>query len=293
MIMSTRTLARFLGSLVVATWLVQIAALIVVGDVESEAMTPWFLGSMFMPMIWSVAYLTLFNRKAWRLVRLWPGNPLYLLLAGLLPAALAFSVLAILESNGWGSSSFFSFAGGEAAVVKGPWVLGLGEQSWDKFAVNVAFTALMFAGINSVVAVGEEFGWRAHLQQHMIERFGFIRGVALLGFVWAMWHAPMNLAGYNHPEAPVLGTFVLFPLQLIAISFVMAWLTLRARSFWPAVLLHGSGNGIEAGVMSSLKLTAGVSPLTADLLSLGVTLLLALVCIVMTPSPKAEPSLAT
>jgi membrane protease YdiL (CAAX protease family) len=287
MIMSTRALALFLGSLVLFTWGVQAAALHFVGDVESPAMTPWLLGSMFVPTLWSVVYLTLFNRGAWKLVRFWPGNPVYLLLGALIPAALAFGVLAVSLQQGWGGSSFFAFSNDGANVLRGPWTLGLGEQGWAMFAANVTITAIVFAGLNGVVAVGEEFGWRGVLQHHMIERLGFLRGVAILGFVWAIWHMPLNLAGYNHAEAPLLGALVLFPLQLIAISFIMAWLTMRAKSFWPAVLMHGSGNGIEEGVTSSLTL-AGVPPLAADYLMLALTIALALVCIALTPRRRMD-----
>src|SRR5690606_31876188 len=277
MIMSMRALALFVGSLLIATWALQVTGLTLVGDIESPDMIPYFIGAMFMPTLWSVVFLTLFNRKAWKLVRFWPGNPIYLVLGALLPAAIAFGVLAISMQQGWGGSSFFSFNADGADVLRGPWVLGDGAQDWWRFAANVAVTAIMFAGLNSVVAIGEEFGWRGVLQHHLIERFGFLGGVALLGFVWAIWHAPMNLAGYNHADAPILGTFVLFPLQLIAVSFIMAWLTIRANSFWPAVLMHGSGNGIEEGVMSSLQLV-GVPDVAADYVNLGITVAIALAC---------------
>lgn len=286
MIMSVRALALFLGSLLVATWALQITGLRLIGDTDSPAMTPYLIGAMFMPTLWSIAYLTLFNRKAWKLVRFWPSNPIYLVLAALIPAAIAFIVLAIVHAEGWGASSFFSFTSDGANVLRGPWTLGDGVQGWGMFAANVAVTAVLFSLINGVVAVGEEFGWRGVLQHHVIERFGFMRGAALLGFIWAIWHAPMNLAGYNHPDAPILGTFVLFPVQLIAVSFIMAWVTIRANSFWPAVLMHGSGNGIEAGVMSSLNLDASLSPLTADLLNIGVTIAIALLCLLFTPRQR-------
>lgn len=292
MIMSVRALALFLGSLLVATWALQITGLRLIGDTDSPAMTPYLIGAMFMPTLWSIAYLTLFNRKAWKLVRFWPGNPIYLVLAALIPAAIAFIVLAIVHAEGWGASSFFSFTSDGANVLRGPWTLGDGVQGWGMFAANVAVTAVLFSLINGVVAVGEEFGWRGVLQHHVIERFGFMRGAALLGFIWAIWHAPMNLAGYNHPDAPILGTFVLFPVQLIAVSFIMAWVTIRANSFWPAVLMHGSGNGIEAGVMSSLNLDASLSPLTADLLNIGVTIAIALLCLLFTPRQRQTAAAA-
>jgi len=112
----------------------------------------------------------------------------------------------------------------------------------------------------------------------MIDNFGIIGGVALLGLVWAYWHLPANLAGYNYPHAPVLGGLVLFPALLVADSFVMAWLTIRAKSFWPAVLMHGSGNGIQEGILSQIVLIEGVSPLRNDLTVIAVTWLLGVAC---------------
>lgn len=290
MTMSARALALFIGSLLIVTWGVQIAAIYFVGDVQSDAMAPWLLGSMFLPTLWSVGYLAIFNRKAWRLVRFWPGNPLYLVLAALIPGFIAFAAVAVSMAQGWGGSSFFNFGADGVDVLRGPWVMGNGAQGWAFFGANIAATAIIFAGINGVVAMGEEFGWRGLLQHHFIERMGFLPGVAALGFIWAIWHAPVNLAGYNFSQAPILGALVLFPVELIAVSFIMAWLTLRARSFWPAVLMHGSGNGIEEGVMSSISLGAEVHPLAADLVQLAVTVALALLCIALTPQRKGDAS---
>jgi hypothetical protein len=81
---------------------------------------------------------------------------------------------------------------------------------------------------------------------------------------------------------------VLFPLKLIAVSFIMAWLTLCARSFWPAVLLHGSGNGIGVGVMSSLTFSVGVTSLTATVAQIGLTVAIAILCLVLTSLEGAE-----
>jgi hypothetical protein len=90
--------------------------------------------------------------------------------------------------------------------------------------------------------------------------------VTALGLFWAAWHLPIILGGYNYPEHPVLGAFVIFPLLLVSISFFLAWLTLRSRSFWPAVLTHGAANSIATGVVSNLRLT--VPLLRIDLITL-------------------------
>lgn len=282
MVMSTRTLAWFLGSLLLATWGVQMLALRLVGEGDWKAMAPWLVGCMFMPTLWSIGYLAIFNRAAWKLIRFRLGNPLYLLMGALIPAMVSFSVLGIGVLQGWAASSFFTFDAGGVTVAGGPWMMGNGAQGWAYFVANVALTAIWFALLNGVVAFGEEFGWRGVVQHHVIERLGFAPGVAVLGYIWGIWHLPINLAGWNYPETPVLGAWVLFPIKLIAVSFIMAWLTLRARSFWPAVVMHGSGNGIGVGVMTSLVFSAGTSSLTGWVVQIGLTVAMGMVCLFLT-----------
>jgi len=65
---------------------------------------------------------------------------------------------------------------------------------------------------------------------------------------------PALLAGYNHPEYPILGSFLLQPIQEIAVSFFLAWLTISSRSFIPAAIAHGAGNSIQEGVISNINL---------------------------------------
>jgi membrane protease YdiL (CAAX protease family) len=89
----------------------------------------------------------------------------------------------------------------------------------------------------------------------LIKRFGLSKGITALGLLWSFWHLPLLLAGYNYPENPVFGGFVLSPILLVAASFVLAWLTLRTRSFWPAALVHGAGDSIQGGLTSSIKTT--------------------------------------
>lgn len=276
--MTRRHLFLFIALLLVASWVVQLVAIFVVRDLSSPAAMPWLIGMMFFPTVASLIYWFGFNRRAFSHVRFGPGNPVYLILAALIPAVTALAVLAITQRAGWGTCEFFDFSAGGADVKKGPWTLGLGAQSWAMFAANVAVTAVVFSLFNGVVAMGEEFAWRGFLQRPMIENFGVIGGIALLGLVWAYWHLPSNLAGYNYSHAPVLGGLVLFPLLLIADSFTMAWLTIRAKSFWPAVLMHGSGNGIHEGIISRITLAEGASRLWVDLTAIAVSWVLGGLC---------------
>jgi membrane protease YdiL (CAAX protease family) len=155
-------------------------------------------------------------------------------------------------------------------------LLGIGRQTWPSFAANVVATGFAYSAANGVVTVGEEFCWRGFLQHQFIERFGMTTGVIFLGLFWAAWHFPIIVAGYNYPEHPLLGAFVMFPLLLVSVSFFLAWLTLRSGSFWPAVLTHGAANSIATGVVSNLRLT--VPHLRIDFISLILAAGIGLVC---------------
>lgn len=247
------------------------------GDLESDIATPWLIATMFTPMLATVVFL-IFHRPARRGL-LWKPTwrMLPLLVAGLvIPTLVAFAVLAVVTGAGWGESGWFRFSSQGVTIAGGPWLLGKGTQAWSLFLANVAVTGAVFAGLSGVAALGEEFGWRAFLQGHLIDRLGVSRGVILLGLIWAFWHLPGLVAGYNYPQTPLLGALVIFPIELVAMSLFMAWLTLSARSFWPAVIAHGAGNSIQEGVIGNLRM--GVPQLYEDLTTMGVTLVIGLLC---------------
>jgi membrane protease YdiL (CAAX protease family) len=177
-------------------------------------------------------------------------------IACLVPTVIAFGTVAAVEIAGWGKAGWFAFSPGGAVISGGPWLLGRGTQAWPLLIANVALTGGYFGVINALPAIGEELGWRGFLQGPLIDRLGVTRGLVLLGLVWSLWHLPALLAGYNYPQHPVLGALVLFPLQLVAASFFLGWLTLRAGSFWPAAIAHGAVNSIEEGVTHNLNMVA-------------------------------------
>ena len=203
---------------------------------------------------------------------MWP-----LLVVGfMVPTLTAFAYVAIMQAAGWGVSGWFDFGAGGVSVADGPWVLGLGPQDWGRFIANVLLTAAMFSALNGVVAAGEEFAWRGFLQGQLVRRFGLTNGVVILGLFWAVWHFPAQALGYNHPDYPLLGAFVLSPIELIANSFFLAWLTIRAGSFWPAAIAHGAVNSIREGVISDVSLT--VPRVYEDLVLMPLEIAVGLAC---------------
>lgn len=115
--------------------------------------------------------------------------------------------------------------------------------------------AVLIAPILNVLPIlGEEFGWRAYLQPKLIELYGPKKGLVLTGIVWGLWHAPIIAMGYNYGNydlqyfgAPWTG-ILMMTLATVWLGIFFGWLTYKARSVWPAVIGHGSLNGV-AGVV--------------------------------------------
>lgn len=287
--MSDRALILFCVLLFALSWSLQYVALAVAGNPESPAAAPWLVGVMFTPALVTLASCW-FNRSAraallWRPT--WRMLPL-LVLAVLVPTLIAFGTVAIVEFAGWGKSGWFVFSQQGVAISGGPWKLGKGFETWPLFAANVAVTGAYFAAFNSIFAAGEEICWRGLLQGQLTQRFGVSGGIVLLGLIWSLWHLPALLAGYNFPEHPVLGAFVLFPLELIGASLFAGWLTIRSGSFWPAALSHGAVNSIEEGVTSNLHLT--MPHLYEDVVRLALTVAFGLLFWLLLRKRDAKPA---
>lgn len=125
-------------------------------------------------------------------------------------------------------------------------VLGAGQQGFAYFAVNLVLSLILSSVVIMIVgAIGEEGGWRGVLQPEMQRRFGTIKGTLLVGLIWGFWHLPINLAGLNDAQHPVVGALVIFPLEAISMSFVLAWLINRTASVWPGSLAHGANNALS------------------------------------------------
>jgi ABC-2 type transport system ATP-binding protein len=105
-----------------------------------------------------------------------------------------------------------------------------------------AFTAPF---VNSFFTFGEEFGWRAYLQPKLMP-LGFRKAMLILGVVWGLWHWPIIAMGHNYGldywGAPWTGILAMTWFT-ITVGTVFGWLTLRAKSVWPAVIGHAVLNG--------------------------------------------------
>jgi uncharacterized protein len=254
--MTTRKQLIMYGSTVfLISWLLQILAITTTGDVNSAQARPWLVATMLAPTLVTIYFLV--KNKSWKAYLLWRPNARIIqvcLVAVLVPTITAFLILIIVQQFGYGKSNWFSFTSTWVDISGGPFLLGLGKQNWLTFIFNILITGIVYSIISGTVAAGEEFAWRGFFQQTLTERFGKLKGIALLGFIWSMWHLPAQLAGYNFLGYEIIGSFVLSPLQMIGASFFFGWLTLSTKSFIPAAIAHGAVNSIQEGIISNIQL---------------------------------------
>jgi uncharacterized protein len=276
--MTNRQLSIYCGFVFFVSWTIQILTIIITKDLNSVNARMGLATTMVSPLLVTIVFLI--ANKSLRKKILWrPNKHIFStsFLAILIPTITAFVVMLIMENMHYGQSGWFSFSTRGVAISGGPFLLGLGQQNWIFFILNILITAITYSLLTGTIAVGEEFAWRGLLQGALIEKFGTIKGIVILGFLWAMWHLPIQLAGYNFPENPILGSLVISPIMLISVSLFYAWLTLKSNSFIPAAIAHGAYNTIEEGIISNINLE--VPMLYIILIKLTVTVLTGLLFI--------------
>ncbi len=115
-------------------------------------------------------------------------------------------------------------------------------------ALQLLQAVLLAPALNAIATFGEEFGWRAYLQQKLMP-LGVRRAMGAMGLIWGVWHWPVIVMGYNfgdaYPGAPWLGMLAMVWFTFV-VGTVFGWAVIRADSVWPAVIGHGALNGIAA-----------------------------------------------
>ncbi len=109
-------------------------------------------------------------------------------------------------------------------------------------AIQIVFALTLAPLINTLLALGEELGWRGFLLPEMLP-LGQWRAILLSGVIWGFWHAPAILQGHNYPSQPVLGVFLMVVFTVLLGAF-FSWLYLRTGSPWAPALAHGSLNAV-------------------------------------------------
>jgi membrane protease YdiL (CAAX protease family) len=114
--------------------------------------------------------------------------------------------------------------------------------------IQIVQTIVTAPLINGPAALGEEFGWRAYLLPKLMPLCGR-KAVLLLGVIWGVWHWPIIAMGYNYgldySGAPWVGLLAMAWFTSV-LGVFLAWLMLKAKSVWPAVIGHAAINSWAA-----------------------------------------------
>lgn len=282
--MSRNAIALYAFLAIALSWCVQIPAIMLLG-LDSPVTNNIFILIMWSPSLLALVFIirnpVVRSQVLWRL-----GKIVYLPLGIVVQTAIGFAVVGILIAAGLATSDYFSFQATVVNVSGEAWLLGEGTQSWVFFLINVSITAIAFSILGLVAATGEEFAWRGFLQGQLTRQFGVLPGIMLLSFIWWAWHLPALLMGYNFPDHPYIGSFILFPLLMIGASLFFGWLTIKSGSFWPAALAHGTVNSIQQGLIENLQLQ--LSQLQVDILRTALILAVGLICLFLLRSDQKK-----
>ncbi len=248
--LATAALGRFLAVAFVGGTLTQILA--VRAGLRSGGVG-WLLLTMWMPALAALTTCRAARGMAWASLRRSGGHWLGAgLLVGWAPGLLKAALLAATGTGRWDADHFELAPDGRSiqAVHHLAVVLGTGPQGFLVFTLNLFLSIALGSTVAALVgALGEELGWRAVLQPAFERRFGRFAGTCLVGLLWAYWHLPVNLAGYNDAAHPAWTALVLFPVGVVAVSFGFAWLFRRTGSVWPCALAHGANNTLSTAFL--------------------------------------------
>jgi membrane protease YdiL (CAAX protease family) len=96
--------------------------------------------------------------------------------------------------------------------------------------------------LSTILALGEEIGWRGYLLPHLLP-LGRARALLLSGLLHGIWHLPiMFLTPFYHSSGDRWTVAILFLLTLTAAGVFYGYLRLTSESVWPAALAHGAFN---------------------------------------------------
>lgn len=153
--------------------------------------------------------------------------------------------------------------------------------TWPAFGGGAIYLIPFAIALSTPFQAGEEIGWRGYALPRLAARFGLARASLILGVVWASWHLPQF---FIREADTYRQSFVVYALQVTALSVAMAWLWARTGgSLLLVMLLHAAVNNAKdivpsatpGGVGTFGLAASGVAWLTVALLWIGAAWFLA------------------
>ncbi len=145
---------------------------------------------------------------------------------------------------------YFELGNGLFALISGafdinnPYFLGV-EKGEESLVFIQPIIMIVSATLVSFDAFGEEAGWRGYMMPKMMKLFGVKKAILVGGIIWGIWHWPLTCVGHNFGTDywgyPFTG-FAAMCILCIFIGIILAYITYKSGSIWPATILHAVNN---------------------------------------------------
>ena len=219
-------------------------------------------GAMWSPALAAFATKRIFGESVRDLPWKW-GDARYPWLGYLIPILYTVPVYAIVWMSGLGAFNL-------ASLTKTTESFG-----WQNFPTGLALAlfVVLTASLGMVGklsrALGEEIGWRGFLVPELAKVTSFPMVALISGLMWAAYHYPVLLFGDYNAGGPAWFGLLCFTVMVVADSFILAWLTLRSRSLWPAAISHASHNLFIQSIFTPLTRDTGPTKYIIDEFGVG------------------------
>ncbi len=115
----------------------------------------------------------------------------------------------------------------------------------DELAATLIFNSFIAPFFNMIFAVGEEVGWRGYLLDKLMERNSLEKSLLFVGFIWAIWHAPLIIfIGYDYKTLRIRGLLLFIPF-CISQGTILAWFKYKSKGIILPALGHGAINAFS------------------------------------------------
>ena len=247
------------------------------------------------------------------------GNLLYVTGAMWSPALAAFATKRIFGESfrdlpwRWGSARYAWLGYAIPILYTVPlyaivWLSGLGafnmsilpktaaDFGWQNFPTGVTLT--MFVILTATLglvgklsrALGEEIGWRGFLVPELAKVVNFPMVGLISGLMWAVYHYPVLLFADYNAGGPAWYGLSCFTVMVVADSFILAWLVLRAQSLWPAAIFHASHNLFIQSICTPLTRDTGPTKYIIDEFGIGLVVTIAIGVVIVWRRERSVPA---
>jgi len=236
-------------------------------------------GAMWSPALAAFATKRIFGESVRDLPWKW-GDARYPWLGYLIPILYTVPVYAIVWMSGLGAFNL-------ASLTKTTESFG-----WQNFPTGVvlALFVVLTASLGMVGklsrALGEEIGWRGFLVPELAKVTSFPMVALISGLMWAAYHYPVLLFGDYNAGGPAWFGLLCFTVMVVADSFILAWLTLRSRSLWPAAISHASHNLFIQSIFTPLTRDTGPTKYIIDEFGVGLVVTVGIGAVVAWRLPR-------